>query len=330
MINPKNSKILITGVAGYIGSHVLACLLENGYSKSQLYGIDNFSTGIRYALLDAIDFQVLDLTEFEKTLRIINEIEPDVVIHLAGNRFARKSVTNPFGVYSGNTISTINLSEALRLSTKSCTIIFSSSCSVYGDKNTVVREEDTFEPISPYGRSKVMCESILQDSFIAGGATPIILRYFNAAGVFPPGVPDSAREGLIANLVFHANSGSNIPVFGTDLPTKDGTCIRDYISVGDIARAHLSIVRRIEIEGHFRSSKYNLGTGVGTSVLDIIDMFNKVFNKSVQITRHDASGGDPINITADSSKFAEEFNWAPMDDISRIINSLHPLVKNSI
>jgi UDP-glucose 4-epimerase len=326
----NNSKILITGVAGYIGSHVLACLLENGYIKSQIYGIDNFSTGIRNALLDAIDFQILDLTDFEKTKKTVNEINPDIVIHLAGNRFARKSITNPFDVYSGNTISTINLSEALRLSTKSCTIIFSSSCSVYGDKNTVVREEDTFEPISPYGRSKVMCESILEDSFLAGGATPIILRYFNAAGVFPPGVPDRAREGLIANLVHHANFGSNIPVFGTDLPTKDGTCIRDYISVGDIARAHLSIVRRIERGGPFRSSTYNLGTGIGTSVLDIIDIFNKVFNKSVQITKHDASGGDPVNITADSRKFAEEFKWAPKDDISVIINSLHPLVQDLI
>ena len=324
----RNPVLLITGVAGYIGSHVLAGLIAAGYSKDSIYGIDNFVSGLKHPLLNQIGFSDVDLTDMSSTSKIFEEIRPDVVIHLAGNRFARKSISNPFDVYASNSTGTLVVSESIRRLEKKVFIVFSSSCAVYGDKKSIVREGDPFNPVSPYGRSKIMCEQILEDFYSAGGAIPISLRYFNAAGFFPPGSADTSREGLFANLVHHANAGTNVPVFGNNLPTRDGSCIRDYISVRDIARAHIAILGRIINGYHPKFSSYNLGTGIGHSVFEVINLFNSLIEQSIEADIQSASSGDPLDITANSARFSSEFNWTPDDSIKTIIKSLSPLVNS--
>ena len=220
------------------------------------------------------------------------------------------------------------VSESIRRLEKKVYIVFSSSCAVYGNKKSVVREGDPFNPVSPYGRSKIMCEQILDDFHSAGGAVPISLRYFNAAGLFPPGSADTSREGLFANLVHHAKSRTSVPVFGNNLPTRDGSCIRDYISVKDIAKAHISLVDRILNGYHPNFSSYNLGTGVGHSVFEVINLFNSLIEQSVEADIQSASNGDPLDIIANSARFSSEFNWTPDDNIETIIKSLIPLVNS--
>ena len=319
--------VLITGVAGYIGSHVLASLLTDGYSPKDVYGIDNFVTGEKFPLLDLINFTELDLRDLPSTIAKVGEINPDVVIHLAGNRFARQSTSNPFNVYSPNVNSTINLAEAVRICGNRPDIIFSSSCSVYGNSVGTALETDPLKPISPYGRSKVFCEQILEDFSKSGGGAPIILRYFNAAGYFPPARSDEAREGLLANLIHHAKNQTDLPIFGTSLPTPDGTCIRDYVSVMDIARAHLAILRYLKLGLRPNHLSYNIGSGVGTSVLEIVDMFNRQAHCAIGVTAMPSANADPSIISADSSRFATEFNWHAQDDVTTIIKSLLPLVR---
>ena len=324
-----NFKILITGVSGYIGSHVLAHLLSEGYSPNKIYGVDNFVTGERFPLLDVIHFRELDLLDLPSTIRFVEKTQPDVIIHLAGNRFARQSTGNPFNVYSTNVSSTNNLAEAVRICGNQPYIIFSSSCSVYGNSVSIALEADRLSPISPYGRSKVFCEQILEDFSKAEGGTPIILRYFNAAGYFPPARKDTAKEGLLANLIHHAINQTNLPIFGTSLPTPDGTCIRDYVSVNDIASAHLAILKNLENGLEPEHLVYNIGTGIGTSVLEIVQMFNAQLDFAVKITAMPSAHADPAVVSADSSRFATEFNWLAQDDVHSIIQSLLPLVKES-
>lgn len=319
--------VLITGVAGYIGSHVLATLISEGYSPNNLHGIDNFATGERFPLLDLIDFKELDLLDLPSTIKVITEIKPNVIIHLAGNRFARKSTSNPFNVYSSNVTATINLAEAVRICGHRPYIIFSSSCSVYGDSQRVAQETDPFNPISPYGRSKVFCEQILEDFFKADGGTPIVLRYFNAAGYFPPARSDNAKEGLLANLLHHAKNKTKLPIFGISLPTPDGTCIRDYVSVEDIARAHMAILKNLESGHQPEHVAYNIGTGVGTSVLEIVSMFNRQLDCHVEVNAQPSVTADPAVVSADSSRFENEFSWHPQIDVESTILSLLPLVK---
>jgi UDP-glucose-4-epimerase GalE len=320
--------VLVTGAAGYIGSHVLAGLIADGYPKDLIFGLDNFASGFQHPLLNQIGFSEVDLTDISSTSRIIEEVRPDVVIHLAGNRYARKSLSNPIDVYSSNTTCTTVVSESIRRLEKKVFIVFSSSCAVYGDKKSVVKEDDQFYPVSPYGRSKIMCEQILEDFHLAGGAIPISLRYFNAAGLFPPGAADTSREGLFANLIHHANSGTKVPVFGDDLPTRDGSCVRDYISVRDIAKAHIAVLDRI-LNGYYpKFSSYNLGTGIGHSVFEVINLFNSLIERSVEVDIQPASNGDPFDIAANSARFSSEFDWNPNDSIKTIIKSLSPLVSS--
>jgi UDP-glucose 4-epimerase len=327
VVSEEKKSVLITGVAGYIGSHVLAGLLAEGYAPQDIYGIDNFVTGERFPLLDLINFTELDLQDLPSTIAKIGQISPDVIIHLAGNRFARQSTSDPFNVYSSNVISTINLAEAVRICGNGPDIIFSSSCSVYGNPVGTALETDPLNPISPYGRSKVFCEQILEDFSKSGGGTPIILRYFNAAGYFPPARSDEAREGLLANLIHHANNQTDLPIFGTSLPTPDGTCIRDYVSVMDIASAHLAILRYLKLGLRPNHLSYNIGSGVGTSVLEIVDMFNRQLHCAVGVTAMPSANADPSIVSADSSRFAAEFDWNAQDDVATIIRSLLPLVR---
>jgi UDP-glucose 4-epimerase len=330
MINLEslNKRILITGVSGYVGSHVLDALIKSGIDSTLIFGADNFSSSHKTNALDQINFHHVDLCNFNETMKLIRIVEPDMVIHLAGNRFARRSSEFPFEVYSSNTIATINLCEALRLVNPMAFIVFSSSCSVYGNANSVVVESHVTNPISPYGRSKVACENALLDFKEAGGPIPVILRYFNAAGYFPGGLPDQHTEGLLSNLVYHCRKDYEFPIFGVELDTRDGTCIRDYISVRDIARAHIYLTSQVFKKGSTESEIYNLGSGNGSTVLEIINAFNTILKQNVKTRNAPSSPMDPLSIAADFSKFSKEFGWFAQDDIEIIISSLKPLLTN--
>ena len=321
-----NKRILITGVSGYVGSHVLDSLVRSGMDLSLIFGVDNFSTSHKTNALEQISFHNVDLCNFSETIELIRIVEPDIVIHLAGNRFARRSNEFPFEVYSSNTIATINLCEALRITNPKAFIVFSSSCSVYGNANTVVVESHALDPISPYGRSKVACENALLDFKESGGPVPVVLRYFNAAGYFPGGLPDQHRQGLLSNLVYHCRNKLDFPIYGTELDTRDGTCVRDYISVRDIARAHLYLISNISERGSTDSEIYNLGTGNGSTVLEIVNAFNMTLKQNVKVRDEPPSPMDPLNITADFSKFSKEFDWFAEDDLETIVTSLKPLL----
>ncbi len=310
-------KVFITGGAGYIGSHTVKLLGEKGYD---LLIYDNLSKGYKEAALYGEVF-IGDLLDKEKLNHAVSGFKPDVVIHFAGLIEVAESVREPVKYYENNVSGTINLLDVM-LKNNVNNIIFSSSAAVYGIPAVFpITEQTPVSPINPYGRSKLIVEDILGD---IPEIRYVSLRYFNAAGADPLsriGENHNPETHLIP-LVLKTARGKreSINIFGADYPTTDGTCIRDYIHVEDLADAHLLSMNYLISGG--KSNIFNCGYGHGYSVREIIDVAKKVTGIDLKVKETGRRPGDPPVLVAASAKIKKELNWKPKyDDLEFIIKT---------
>ncbi|RLG13087.1 UDP-glucose 4-epimerase GalE [Candidatus Pacearchaeota archaeon] len=320
MLNPikmSQIKVLVTGGAGYIGSHVVKLLGEKGY---EIAIIDNLSSGKKENVLFGKLYEI-DLKEEKAVEEILKEFKPDVVMHFAAYIVVPESVAHPLKYYQNNVGNTIKLLSAMRKAEVN-NLIFSSSAAVYGiPKEVPITEEAELSPINPYGETKVMIEKILRDMSKVGEINYISLRYFNVAGADPEG-KIGPNYNQPTHLIIRAlkTAKGEIPyleIYGTDYPTPDGTCIRDYIHVMDLAEAHILAMEYLLSEK--KSLILNCGYGKGFSVREVINTVKKVTRRNFEVIETKRRPGDPPILIADNKKIKEYFKWKPKYDSLEII-----------
>ena len=302
--------ILVTGGAGYIGSVVVEELVREG---NQVVVIDNLSQGHREALDPKAEFVCTDLGDAEKFARIFRNQAIEAVIHLAALSTVAQSVTEPETYFRNNVVYGMNLLDVM-LKYGVNKIIFSSSAAVYGCPDTIpIAENQPEQPVNPYGESKLMFEKILQWYAKAYGLKFCSLRYFNAAGASDNyGEDHNPETHLIPNILKVALKLSPcIYIYGSDYPTKDGTCIRDYVHVSDIAKAHILALKHLLEEGI--GGIYNLGAGEGYSVAEVIEVAKEVTGAGITTVISPPRKGDPPILVADPSLAKRELSWNPRD-----------------
>ncbi len=314
-------RILVTGGAGYIGSHVVKALGEGGY---EVLSYDNLSTGNRWAVLFG-ELVEGDLGDRERLERVVRKFRPDGVIHFAASIEVAESVAEPLKYYRNNTVHALNLLEVLRQEGVG-RLIFSSTAAVYGEPEKMpVGESTPTAPINPYGASKRMTEQLLADLAAADpGFRYVALRYFNVAGA-----DLQARIGqhyknpthlITRALKTAAGVYPELQVFGTDYPTPDGTCIRDYIHVDDLASAHLCALEHLL--GGGGSDVFNCGYGHGYSVREVVEIAKAVTGVDFPVVMAPRRPGDPPELVADSGKIRQHLGWTPRyDDLMTIVAS---------
>lgn len=300
--------VLVTGGAGYIGSHTVKLLTEKNIDVVVL---DNLSRGHREAINAGLSFEQTDLLHYEKLLQALSKYNIDSVIHFAAFAYVGESVENPQMYYQNNVVGTFNLLNVMKeLNIEK--MVFSSTCSVYGNPGHVpISEQESTKPINPYAETKLIIEKILRDYETAYGFRYVALRYFNAAGSDPSGEIGESHdpEPHLIPLILKTALGQRkaISVFGTDYETTDGTCIRDYIHVNDLANAHLLALRYLNDKN--RSQVINLGTGKGNSVLEVITKAEQVTGRKVNTVLSERRPGDPAILVADNKKAKEILGW---------------------
>lgn len=311
--------ILVVGGAGYIGSHTVKYLLQNDYDVVVL---DNLVYGHREAVLTD-KFEHVDLNDKSAVDEVFKKYNIDAVIHFAAYTYVGESVSEPSKYYWNNVVNTLNLLDCMRENNVN-KIVFSSTCATYGNPEYMPLDElHQQKPINPYGKTKFMMEQIMADYERAYGLKYVALRYFNAAGCDKDGELGESHnpETHIIPLVLKAIKGERdcFTVFGTDYDTPDGTCIRDYIHVEDLADAHKRAVEKLLNGGN--SDCINLGTGIGNSVKEIIVAAEKVTGQKVPVKYGDRRAGDPSKLYANNTKAKEVLGWNPqytnVEDIVR-------------
>ena len=300
--------VLVFGGAGYIGSHTLRHLLDNSYN---CVVADNLIYGHKEAVDKRAKFYHADLLDTYSLQRLFKAEKIDSVVHFAAFAYVGESVTNPSKYYQNNVIGTLNLLNVM-LENNVKDIVFSSTCATYGEPQyTPIDENHPQNPINSYGRTKLMVEQIFSDYEKAYGLRHISLRYFNAAGAYKDGSIGESHEPEthLIPLVLKAIRGesSEISIFGTDYDTPDGTCIRDYIHVEDLALAHHLALENL----HKFSGCINLGTGIGTSVKEVIEAAQKVSGQKCPVKFSPRRAGDPARLFADNKKAKEILGWIP-------------------
>ena len=301
-------RILVTGGAGYIGSHAVRLFLSRGHD---VWIYDNLSMGHR-AAVPADRLIIGDLAEHPRLDQALVEHRIEAVVHFAAFAFVGESVKQPAKYYQNNLINTLHLLDALRR-LRINRFVFSSTCATYGVPEKVpITEAEKQTPINPYGNTKLAVEHALADYAAAYDWGFAALRYFNAAGASPDGDigEDHDPETHLIPLILQAVMGQRpaITVFGSDYPTPDGTCIRDYIHVDDLAEAHLLALENLTPGKHLR---YNLGTGHGYSVREVIRVAEEVTGKPVPVKEGPRRPGDPPSLVASAEKIQRELGWRP-------------------
>lgn len=317
-----NESILVTGGAGYIGSHTVRLLASQG---RKIVVLDNLSFGHREAIIDsAVELVVGDVGDRELVRHLFEKHRFGAVVHFAAFAYVGESVTEPLKYYRNNTAEPLALLEVMRDS--GCKVfVFSSTCATYGvPARMPITEEEPQSPINPYGHSKLMVERILADCGHAWGLRSACLRYFNASGASADGVigEDHDPETHLIPRVLMAATGEidHIEVFGDDYPTPDGTCVRDYIHVEDLADAHARALDHLATGGD--SVRCNLGTGVGVSVREIIAAAEEVTGRKVPVKFGPRRAGDPAVLVADPSLAGRVLGWrAEHRDICETVRS---------
>jgi UDP-glucose 4-epimerase len=309
------SKVLVTGGAGYIGAHVAAELLKEGYSV-RIY--DDFSNGLHKRVdgkfRDIVEGDILDR---EKLIQAMQGV--DAVIHLAAKKAVEESVKNPLKYYENNVVGTLNLLAAMSLKGVK-KIVFSSSAAVYSpnDKDAV-EETDPTEPLSPYGATKLLSEQLINSVGAAEQISHISLRYFNVVGSAIPEFGDNSKDNLVPKVFLALKNGKRPEIYGTDYPTPDGTCIRDYIHVQDLARAHVAALKKTETG--FVSAVYNVGSGNGYSVREMMDQLSSTLGKDINPQESPARAGDSPQLIASIAKIEKELGWKPQATLKEMIDS---------
>jgi UDP-glucose 4-epimerase len=305
-------KIFVTGGAGYIGSHVVKLLGEKGHD---IIVFDNLSTGHDWAVLygKLVEGDLENKTLVSKTLKAF---KPDAVIHFAASIQVEESMRMPLMYYRNNVANTLNLLEAMRENNVEY-LIYSSTAATYGmPENKPVSEETPLNPINPYGASKVMIERVLKDLSAATNFRYIALRYFNVAGADAKGrIGQTYKEAthlITRSLKTAKGESEKLLIYGADYPTPDGTCVRDYIHVDDLALAHLHALTYLMDTK--RSDVMNCGYGHGFSVREVVEMAKKVTGVDFSVQDAPRRAGDPPALTADSTKLKNTTGWKPNHD----------------
>lgn len=301
--------ILVTGGAGYIGSHTIKQLLKRGY---EVVALDNLSEGHRELVL-CDEFVEADLADLEALRETFERYPIEAVMHFAASCRVDESVREPRKYYENNVVNGLNLLRAM-LEREVKLFIFSSSAAVYGDPVKIpIPEDHPKRPKSPYGRTKWLFEQILEDYARAYDMKYISLRYFNAAGSDPEGEIGEWHdpETHLIPIVLEAALGErdHVEIFGTDYKTEDGTCIRDYIHVNDLAEAHILALESLR-DGR-PNTAYNLGIGRGYSVREVIEACRKVTGRKIEVVEGPRRPGDPPALVADPTRAREELGWEP-------------------
>lgn len=310
--------ILVTGGAGYVGSHAVKCLTANGHD---VWVYDNLVYGHK-AAVPADRLVVGDLHESEKLTKLFKEHDIEAVMHFAAYAFVGESVTDPAKYYQNNVVGTLSLLDAMR----ECgvkKIVFSSTCATYGVPQQVpIPEDHPQDPINPYGYTKLVIERAMEDYRHAYDLGYAALRYFNASGAAVDGSigEDHTPETHLIPLVLDVALGKreSITVFGTDYPTPDGSCIRDYIHVDDLADAHLAALKKLEPG---KSLKLNLGTGRGMSVKEVIAICEEVTGKEIATVLGERREGDPPELVANPQTAEDAIGWKAKRSMRETIES---------
>ncbi len=321
-MSPVKPTILVTGGAGYIGSHAVLALKRAGYSVVIL---DNLVYGHRDLVEKVLQVELIVGDTNDRLLldELFATHNIAAVMHFSAYAYVGESVTDPGKYYRNNVVGTLTLLEAmLAASVKS--FVFSSTCATYGVPHTVpIPEDHPQNPINPYGATKLMVERILADFDVAYGLKSVRFRYFNAAGADPTGLLGEAHypeTHLIPLVLFTAlGKQESVTIFGTDYPTPDGTCIRDYIHVTDLADAHILGVEYLLQGGD--STVFNLGNGSGFSVKQVIDTARTITGREIKVVESDRRAGDPASLVGSSDRARKILGWEPKyPDLQEIIN----------
>lgn len=311
--------ILVTGGAGFIGSHTALALRDR---DEDVIILDNLSTGFEWAIPEGAELVVGDIADKDLVSTVIQTRNISAIIHFAGSIVVPESIEDPLGYYHNNTCKSRDL-IACAVANDVKNFIFSSTAAVYGmPEVNPVTEEAVKAPISPYGTSKLMTEYMLRDTAVATDLNYVALRYFNVAGADPKGragqsTPRATHLIKVASEIIHGPR-TEMNVFGTDYPTSDGSCIRDYIHVSDLATAHCIALEHLQKGGE--SKVYNCGYGKGFSVLEVIEAVKRASGQDFTVHMVDRRAGDPAELVASSKLIRDELGWTPeYDDLDLIV-----------
>ena len=304
----KSNRILVTGGAGYIGSHTVRLLLEQGHEVAV---VDNLSRGYRHNVPAKILYK-LDIADHKALAELMRQVRCQAVIHFAAFAAVGESMREPERYFANNVSGSLSLLTAM-VETGVKHMVFSSTAAVYGEPaGSPILESFPIQPVNPYGESKVMVETMLRWFGQIHGLTSVCLRYFNACGADPQGRLGEEHEPethLIPLVLRAVSTGRPVTIFGNDYPTPDGTCIRDYIHVDDLAQAHILALDHLMSGG--ASEQFNVGTGLGHSVLEIIRTVEEVIGSKVPHVIGPRREGDPPSLVAGSSRLREKLGWEP-------------------
>lgn len=311
--------VFVTGGGGYVGSHCAKAFAEAGWT---VFTYDNFSRGHRDLVKwgEAIEGDILDRAALDAALA---RVKPDAVAHFAAFAYVGESMASPETYYRNNVLGTMTLLDAM-IAAGVGQMVFSSSCATYGISNDLITEDTPQAPINPYGETKLICEKMIRDYGLAHGLRSVALRYFNAAGCDPDGETGERHDPephVIPLAIRGAMDGTfTFNIFGSDYDTPDGTCVRDYIHVSDLADAHKRALDYLADGG--ASEVFNLGTGRGYSVLELADAVGRVAGKPVPRVMADRRPGDPPRLVASADKAKRILGWVPeRSDLDTILKS---------
>jgi UDP-glucose 4-epimerase len=308
-------KILVVGGAGYIGAHVAYLLQESGYGV-RIY--DDFSNGLKSRIDGKFsDVVIGDVLDRQALISACEGI--DAVIHLAAKKAVGESVDNPLKYYENNVGGTLNLLAAMSLKGVKKKV-FSSTAAVYAPSEKLsIAEDDLTEPLSPYGQTKLLSEKLISAVAKAENLSAISLRYFNVVGALRDEFADNSKDNLVPKVFAALKAGKNPEIYGSDYPTKDGSCIRDYIHVSDLAKAHL-----VALEKVFTTKVdevYNVGSGTGYSVTEMINQIAESIGKPITPTLSPRRPGDTAQLIASIAKIERDLGWKPERSLKEMIDS---------
>jgi UDP-glucose 4-epimerase len=309
--------ILVTGGAGYIGGHVVAALRERG---DEVVVVDDLSAG-RAERIPGVRIEQIDLAAAGAAAAladVLRDARIDGVIHLAARKRVDESVERPLWYHEQNGGGTLAVLEAATAAGVG-RVVFSSTAAVYASSDEPVTEDSPTVPANPYGETKLTGEWMLRAQAATGALRGVSLRYFNVAGAASPELADAKGGNVVPMVLDRIEAGEAPRVFGDDYPTRDGTCVRDYIHVSDVATAHLAALDALSDGPAYRV--YNIGTGTGTSVRELVDALLAVAGSSLEPIVEPRRAGDPAVVVADASRIRTELGWQPRHDLADIVGS---------